>query len=98
MLQKLTYSPFLTEALGVNFLVDPPGEDIPKLIFTPSSSRPNHYPIRILVIGIPQGVDSIVNELYIRRFAQVYEWSRPIPSRYPGEIMRVMTRDFVMTS
>ncbi len=96
MLQILIPSPYLTDALVSNFLSDEPGQDIPSLVFTPSYERPNHYPIRILVIGIPPGVNSVVNELHSRRFAQVHEWSRPIRARHPGEIIRVMTRDFVM--
>ena len=96
MLQFLTISPQPTEALGFNFLQDKSPEGLPNLFFTPYPTRPNYYPIRIFVIGIPDGVNSIVNDLYLCRFAEVREWSRPLPARHPGEIMRVMTRDFLL--
>ena len=85
-------------ALALNFMADMPEADIPNLIFTPDYSRPNHYPIRLLAIGIPEGVDSVVNELHARRFAEVQAWSRAMRARHPQEIMRIMTRDFVMNS
>ena len=96
MLHSLTISPQPTEARGISFLEDQPTEGLPNLFFTPYPTRPNYYPIRIFVIGIPEGVNSIVNDLYLCRFSQVTEWSRPLPARYPGEIMRVMTRDFLL--
>ena len=98
MLQFLTINPQPTEARGINFLEDKSPEGLPNLFFTPYPTRPNYYPIRIFVIGIPDGVNSTVNDLYLCRFAQVHEWSRPLPARHPGEIMRVMTRDFLLSS
>ena len=96
MLHSLTISPQPTEALGFNFREDQPTEGLPSLFFTPYPTRPNYYPIRIFVIGIPEGVDSVVHDLYLCRYAQVTEWSRPLPARHPGAIMRVMTRDFLL--
>ena len=96
MVQILRPNVEITEALAINFLVNPPGGDIPNLIFTPDYDRPNHYPIRLLAIGIPEGVDSVIHELHARRFAEVHAWSRAMRARHPQEIMRVMTRDFVM--
>ena len=98
MLHSLTISPQLVEARGINFWSDKPTEGLPNLFFTPYPTRPNYYPIRILVIGIPDGVNSIVHELYRCEFAQIHEWSRSLPARHPGEIMRVMTRDFALRS
>ena len=96
MLQFLTISPQPTEALGFNFPGGQPPETLPNLFFTPYPTRPNYYPIRIFIIGIPGGVNSMVNDLYLCRFSQVTEWSREIPARHPGEVMRVMTRDFLL--
>ena len=96
MLQFLTISPQPTQSLGFNFPEDQPPETLPNLFFTPYPTRPNYYPIRIFVIGIPEGVNSMVNDMYLCRFAQVTEWSRLLPARHPGEVMRVMTRDFML--
>ena len=96
MLHSLTISPQLTQARGIGFLEDKSTEGLPNLFFTPYPTRPNYYPIRIFVIGIPEGVDSIVHDLYLCRFSQVTEWSRALTARHPGEIMRVMTRDFLL--
>ena len=98
MLHSLTISPQCFRDLGTNLLVEPPKTGLPDIFFTPYPTRPNYYPIRILVIGIPEGVESIVHELYIREFAQTHEWSRKLPARHPGEIMRIMTRDFLLQS
>ena len=96
MLQTFTIDPQLTEASVSSFLEGKSTEGLPNLFFTPYPTRPNYYPIRIFVIGIPEGVNSIVQDLYLCRFSQVHEWSRPLTARYPGEIMRVMTRDFLL--
>ena len=96
MLQFLTISPQPTQGRGISFLEDKSAEGLPNLFFTPYPTRPNYYPIRIFIIGIPGGVNSMVNDLYLCRFSQVTEWSRALPARHPGEIMRVMTRDFLL--
>jgi len=60
-------------------------EEIPDL-------RQGKKPIRLLICGIPKGVDSIVNLLHVLGFAQVGEWSPPLPSPIAGEIIRILTR------
>ena len=84
------------EARAIRLMADKPPGSLPDLFFNPYTSRPNHYPIRLLAVGIPEGVDSVIYELYASRFAEVDAWSQQIPARYPGEIMRIMTRDFVL--
>ena len=68
----------------------------PDLIFTPGNSNGDRYPIRVLVIGIPPGVNSVIGELHVKHFADVGIWSPGLKARHPGEIMRFMTRYFVM--
>ena len=92
MLQIFTIKPQPPNSLVTNLLWDDPSEGLPDLIFTPHSKRPDHRPMRVLVIGHLDDVNSAVNELHARQFADVYGWSQPIPSRYPGEVMRYMTR------
>jgi hypothetical protein len=37
-------------------------------------------------------VESIINLLHVLGFAEVGEWSPPLPSPIAGEIMRILTR------
>jgi hypothetical protein len=92
MLQIFTINPQCQDSLVTNLLWDDPREGLPDLIFTPHSKRPDHRPMRLLAIGHMDDVNSAVSELHARQFADVYGWSQPIPSHYPGEIIRYMTR------
>ena len=49
-------------------------------------------PIRLLLCGVPKAVDSIVNLLHVLGFAEVGEWSPPLPSARAGEVIRILTR------
>lgn len=53
---------------------------------------PGKKPIRLLACGIPQGVDNIVHLLHVLGFAEVGEWSSPLPSPVEGEVIRILTR------
>ena len=92
MVQIFIPKPEFPEALVTNFLLGNPSKGLPDLIFTPHSKRPEHRPMRLLAIGHLDDVNSAVNELHARKFAETHVWSQPIPSQYPGEIMRYMTR------
>lgn len=48
--------------------------------------------VRILVIGSAHGVERVIQELFAKRFAEVREWSDPIPTGRFREIMRILTR------
>ena len=96
MLNLVYPNPYIIGTSAVNLLKEEKNSNPPDLIFTPSPGEGNRYPIRILVIGIPEGVKSVIYELYMREFAQISEWSPPLQSQHPGEIMRVMTRYFFM--
>ena len=82
--------------LITSFREDLGDQNPPDLIFTPGKHNGDRYPIRVLVIGIPDGVTSVIGELHTKRFADVAVWSPGLKSRHPGEIMRFMTRYFVM--
>lgn len=55
-------------------------------------------PVRLLLIGSRQGVNSVVHTLHHLRFAEVFEWSHDLPAPTqslnlaPGEIMRILTK------
>ena len=70
---------------------------VPEIITTPIPDVPKgKVPIRILVCGLPQGVNSIVHELHVKNFAEVIAWSPPLPSTVEGEVIRVLTRYFLL--
>ncbi len=48
-------------------------------------------PVRILVVGSAQGIDTIVQTLHLRGFAYINQWSRLMPHS-TGKLMRVLTR------
>jgi hypothetical protein len=58
----------------------------------PSESSPRREPIKVLIIGSPQGVNNTIHTLYKRGFAEVTEWSPLQPTSNPGEVMSVLRR------
>jgi hypothetical protein len=54
-------------------------------------------PIRLIACGIPEGVDSMVNQLHILGFAETIEWTRRLNSPVPGEVIRILTRYIIIT-
>ena len=96
MLNFNDQNPHPSEDTATSFLSGGGDNNPPDLIFVPKPGDDNRYPIRLLAIGIPQGVNSTIHELHVRRFAEVAAWSPPLKARHPGEIMKVMTRYFVM--
>jgi hypothetical protein len=51
-------------------------------------------PVRILICGIPEGVNQVVYQLHLLGFAEVGAWSPPLPSPISGEVIRILTRYF----
>jgi len=73
-------------------MISPP-KSVPELLREETPDVPQgKQPIRLLICGIPKGVDSIVNLLHVLGFAEVVEWSPPLPSPIAGEIIRILTR------
>lgn len=48
--------------------------------------------VRILVIGSPNGVRSIIRTLYILGFAQISDWSPLMSAPNSGDVMSILTR------
>jgi hypothetical protein len=62
---------------------------------TPSpspESTANREPVKILLIGSPKGVNTVIHTLYRLRFAEVREWSPLQPTANPGEVMSILKR------
>jgi hypothetical protein len=68
-------------------------KSVPDLLRASLPTAPEgEQPVRVLICGIPSGVEQMVHQLYLRGFAQVGEWSPPLPSPLEGEIIRILVR------
>lgn len=72
----------MIEPLSISELIKAPIPDLPE----------GNKAIRLLCCGVPVGVNGIVHTLHVLNFAEQGEWSRPLPSPVPGEIVRILTR------
>lgn len=59
-------------------------------------TEPEREKIRIMVLGSLEGVNQIVHLLHKLRFAEVQQWSQPLPTGRPGEVMRILTKSVVV--
>ncbi len=48
--------------------------------------------VKVLVIGSPKAVTKIIHTLYRLGFAEVTEWSQPVPTTNANEVMSVLRR------
>lgn len=48
--------------------------------------------VKVLVIGSPRAVENTIRVLYLRGFAELYEWSPMQPTQNPGEVMSLLRR------
>ena len=48
-------------------------------------------PVQLMVIGSAQGIETIIQNLHLRGFAHINEWSLAMPHS-SGKLMRVLTR------
>ncbi len=75
---------------------DPSQEALPypSTPLPPSSQQPTggFYRLRIIATGVPQAVQSHVNAMYHFGYAQPWQWTDPVPTADPGEVMRVLTK------
>ena len=98
MSHNLTIYPYLIQVALTSYLGDRSDQDLKDIVLNPKPDGAKRYPIRVIVIGIPNGLNSIIHELYVKQFAQVYEWSTAIRAGQPGEVMKTMARCFVVNS
>lgn len=61
--------------------------------FSPQPSRePRSDKGRHVVYGTPPVVQSIIKTLHHLGYAEPNEWSRPMPTHRPGEVMCILTK------
>ncbi len=60
----------------------------------PASTNPgygNEY-VKVMVVGSRKGIDIIIKRLHCLGFAEVREWSPPVPYEDSGEMMRLVRK------
>ena len=69
---------------------------VPELLQAPIPDAPaGKQPIRILICGVPNGVNQVVHHLHLLGFAEASEWSPALPSPIAGEIIRILVRYYL---
>lgn len=58
----------------------------------PAVSGSTREPVRILVLGSRQGITNIIHTLYAKQFAEIHEWSEPLPEPNSGKLVSVITK------
>ena len=75
-----------------NFLANPPATDTATATVPVAEPlQPDREPVKILLIGSPKAVRSIIHILFCLGFASVSEWS-PLQPQKPGEVMSILMR------
>ncbi|WOD40438.1 hypothetical protein [Nodosilinea sp. E11] len=59
--------------------------------------RPSPDILRLLAIGSPPIVNGCVITLYRLGYARPEEWSRPLPTVNPNEVMRILTKRMILS-
>jgi len=62
------------------------------------SQRRPQAKVRVILMGTPEDVSSVIYDLYQRDFADVNDWSPPQPIPNSDEIIRVQIRRFGRSS
>lgn len=60
----------------------------------PSSSDPDI--LRVIAVGSLKTVENFVLTQYRLGYAEIREWSKPLPSPNSGEVMRILTKRIVI--
>ena len=59
-----------------------------------SNSEPNDNSevVRLLMFGTPIGLQAYISHLHMRGVAEPNDWSRPLATGRPGEMMSILTK------
>lgn len=71
---------------------NPDNTSIQATVKTKPTSEPSRERVKLLVIGSSHVVERVVLELHRVGFAEIREWSKPLPTGNYGEIMRILSR------
>ncbi|MGJ3250889.1 MAG: hypothetical protein ACFE0J_07130 [Elainellaceae cyanobacterium] len=59
-----------------------------------SRDNDDREPLRVIAVGSLKAVNQHIMQMYQLNYAQPYEWSKPIPTVNPNEVMCILTRYF----
>lgn len=62
-----------------------------------AQGEPRREKVRLLIFGSPDAVQLEISLMHVRGYAEPNDWSDPLPTERPGEIMRILTRTVLMT-
>ncbi|MBH8562053.1 hypothetical protein I8748_07680 [Nostoc sp. CENA67] len=66
---------------------------VAELIKAPIPDAPQgKQPVRLIDSGAAKSVNGILHSLHVLGFAEVGEWTPPLPSPVNGEVIRILTR------
>ena len=75
------------------FLTSPlPSTDTQTAIAIEPTAEPGREKVLLTVKGSAYAIERVIHELYRVGFAEVREWSKPVPTGKVNEVMRVLTR------
>ena len=75
------------------------GNNSPEVIPQPMldlRGHPSPEVLRVLAIGSLEVVNSCVLTLYRLGYARPEDWSQPLPTVNPGEVMRILTKRLML--
>src|SRR4028119_1518563 len=76
--------------MSKNFLANPPATDTATAtVPVAEPPQPDREPVKMLLIGSPKAVRSIIHILYCLGFASVSEWSPLQQAQKPGEVILI---------
>ena len=73
-----------------------PSSDTHAAVTIEPTGEPGREKVILTLRGSAYAIERVIHELYRVGFAEVREWSKPIPTGKINEIMRVLTR-YVLT-
>jgi hypothetical protein len=56
------------------------------------TAQPGREKVLLTLTGSAFAIERVIHELYQVGFAEVREWSKPVPTGKVNEVMRVLTR------
>lgn len=60
--------------------------------------NPRREEVRHLLLGPTLAVDRTIKILHIKGYADPNDWSDPLPTGRPNEVMRILTKHLLMES
>lgn len=58
----------------------------------PPTPQPAREQVRHLLLGTPSGIQATIGQLHQLGYADPNDWSRPLPTGRPNEVMAILTK------